>query len=430
MKRFLVGGAVRDLLSGTTPADRDWVVVNATPAEMIALGYKQVGADFPVFLHPQTGEEHALARTERKVGSGYRGFETSYSPDVTLEEDLIRRDFTINAMAMNENGQVIDPFGGRKDLENGLLRATSVAFEEDPLRVLRLARFVASKNFAIDNDTLEMSRRIAGRYEFAELTAERVGLELLKALGTDRPDLFFITLRQADALCIHFPEISDLIGQTQPDKHHPEGDAFTHTMLVLRQAVRHGLGITERFSALVHDLGKGLTPAELLPAHHDHEQAGLPLVDAICSRLKLSNDLRKAAKLVTEFHGHVHKILELNPKTITKLLLAVEADRTRSFAEVLAAVSMCDARGRGPTLEDVDYPEHDALLSLADAFAAVKARNLLSPDQIRGMSPEHIRNQLHAARVMTMRETQASIIAQKQGVLAHGAEDLPEPSFP
>jgi tRNA nucleotidyltransferase (CCA-adding enzyme) len=418
MKRYLVGGAVRDILSGTQPADRDWVVVNSTPAEMLALGYKQVGADFPVFLHPQTGEEHALARTERKVGSGYRGFETSHGSEVTLEEDLRRRDFTINAMAMDEHGQIIDPFGGRKDLESGLLRATSEAFEDDPLRVLRLARFAAAKNFAIDGDTLEMSRRIARRSEFAELTAERVSKELLKALGTDRPDLFFITLHDANALDVHFPEISALIGQTQPAKHHPEGDAFAHTMLVLRQAVRHGLGVTERFSALVHDLGKGLTPAELLPAHHDHEAAGVPLVETLCNRLKLSNELRKPAMLVTEFHGHVHKILELNPKTITRLLLAVEADRGRRFAEMLADVSMCDARGRGPTLEDDDYPEHGAFLQLADAFAAVKARNLLSPEQIRDMAPEQIRNNLHAARVKAMREMQASIVANNQAASA------------
>lgn len=421
MKRFLVGGAVRDMLSGVEPSDRDWVVVGATPAEMIELGYKQVGADFPVYLHPETGEEHALARTERKVGSGYRGFETSYTPDVSLEDDLVRRDFTINAMAMDETGQVIDPFGGRDDLKNGILRATSPAFEEDPLRVLRLARFVARKGFSVDAGTAEMSRRIAARSEFAELTSERVGIELIKALGTDRPDLFFVALRDIGALHVHFPELAALIGQTQPAKHHPEGDAFVHTMLVLRQTVRHGLGVVERFSALVHDLGKGLTPAELLPAHHDHELAGVPLVDVLCDRLKLSNELRKSARIATEFHGHVHKVYELTPKTIVRIMTSIEADRTRHFARVLADVSLCDARGRGPTLEDASYPERDSFLALADAFAAVKVRNILSPDQLKSMPVEHIRNKLHAARVKSMREMQA----MQAQLIEAGAEASP-----
>lgn len=405
MKKFLVGGAVRDKLMGIEPKDRDYVVVGSTPTEMLNAGFKQVGADFPVFLHPVTGEEYALARTERKVGSGYKGFETDFNPNVTLEEDLIRRDLTINSMAMDDEGNLIDPFNGAQDLKDGILRATSEAFKEDPLRVLRIARFAARYDFEIEESkTFWMCYDIVQTDEFKNLTPERVGVELVKVLETNHPERFFWKLWEFGALEVFFPELEALHGQTQPALHHPEGDAFVHTMLVLKEAVKANLNVVERFAALVHDLGKGLTPKDKLPAHHGHEGAGVPLVDALCDRIVLSNEFRKNGKIAARFHTHVHRIFDMKESTIVRLFNDLEADHTQEFAVMLANVSKCDKLGRGEFLMNKPYPERDHFVGLMNAISSVKVRDLFTPEELRKPNVNVIKDRLNRARMKKVKE--------------------------
>jgi len=394
---------VRDRLLGHVSKDRDWVVVGETPETMLAAGFEQVGADFPVFLHPETREEHALARTERKVGSGYLGFETAHGPEVTLEEDLRRRDLTINAMAMDADGTLVDPYGGAADLRAGVLRAVSEAFAEDPLRVLRVARFAARYGFEVEEGTRRMCTRISRLDEFATLSADRVGVETLKALGEPGPDRYFRFLADIGALGVHYPEIAALAGQAQPVAHHPEGDAFEHTMLVLRRAAVEDLPPSARFGALVHDLGKGLTPKDRLPRHHGHEQAGVPLVDAMCRRLRLSNELARAGRIAAEWHTHVHRIGEMKPSTVARLADALDVRHHPDNAVLLEQVSRCDARGRLGH-EDDPYPQGARFLAAMEAAASVRFRDSFTPAEIAAMSVEARKTALARITAAAIRE--------------------------
>jgi tRNA nucleotidyltransferase (CCA-adding enzyme) len=332
-----------------------------------------VGREFPVFLHPQTHEEYALARRERKVGLGYRGFTTQFAPDVTLEDDLMRRDLTINAMAETSSGEIIDPYGGRRDLEARLLRHVSAAFVEDPVRILRVARFTAryaDLGFRVAEDTLELMKRMTESGEVDALVPERVWQETERALGETRPDLFFETLHGCGALAKIFPELAALYGIPQPPRWHPEVDTGVHVMLVIRYAAAIGAPAVVRFAALVHDLGKALTPAEKWPSHHGHEEAGVPLIDQLCDRLKIPNAYRELGILTARHHAAVHRAAELRPNTLLKLLETADAfRRPERFAELLMACE-CDARGRAG-LESQPYPQRDYLLRARDAAAAI-----------------------------------------------------------
>src|SRR5262245_36257592 len=319
MQVYLVGGAVRDRLLGREVKERDWVVVGATPAELERQGYIPVGRDFPVFLHPKTKEEHALARLERKVAPGYRGFTTEFSPAVTLEDDLRRRDLTINAMAEVAAGNVIDPHGGRSDLDARQLRHVSEAFAEDPVRILRVARFAARYaplGFTVADETLALMRRMVEAGEAKALVPERVWAETEKALGEARPDVFISVLRDCGALAVVYPELDALFGVPQPEKWHPEIDTSVHQLLALREAVKLGGGVEARFAVLMHDLGKGVTPPGILPSHHGHEDAGVALVEQLCARLRVPNHLRELAVITARYHTHVHRALELRADTV------------------------------------------------------------------------------------------------------------------
>ncbi|NOR51507.1 MAG: multifunctional CCA addition/repair protein, partial [Gammaproteobacteria bacterium] len=323
MKTYLVGGAVRDRLLGVEPRDHDWVVVGATPDEMIAQGFKPVGSDFPVFLHPRSREEYALARTERKSGHGYHGFEFHADPSVTLEEDLVRRDLTINAMAEDEEGRVVDPFNGQEDLANGLLRHVSDAFQEDPVRILRIARYAARFQrwgFHIAHPTHKLMKQMVKEGEVNHLVPERVWQETVRALGEDAPQRFFDVLYKCGALKVIFPEIEMLFGVPQPKQHHPEEDTGVHVMMVLEQAARLTDDPKVRFAALVHDLGKGTTPQSEWPRHIAHEHRGVKLVENLCERLRVPKDFRDLAILVTKHHGLYHRAAELKAGTMLKLL--------------------------------------------------------------------------------------------------------------
>ncbi|WP_236172636.1 multifunctional CCA addition/repair protein [Pseudomonas pseudonitroreducens] len=379
MQIYKVGGAVRDRLLGIPFSDTDWVVVGASADEMLAQGYRPVGADFPVFLHPKTGEEYALARTERKSGRGYGGFTFHASPDVTLEEDMIRRDLTINAMAEDDNGQVIDPYHGQKDLEARLLRHVSPAFAEDPLRVLRVARFAARYTplgFSVAPETLALMRELSESGELQALTAERSWKEISRALMEPRPDVFIQVLRDCGALAVLMPEVDALFGVPQPPQHHPEVDTGEHVLAVLRECAKHGQPLSVRWACLVHDVGKGETRQEEWPKHHAHEHLGLPLIDAINARFKVPRDCQELARLVGEFHTHCHRALELRPNTVLELLQSFDVyRRPQRFEEFLAASEM-DARGRHG-LEDRDYPQAEYLRGAAQAARAVAVQPLL-----------------------------------------------------
>ncbi len=359
MRRYLVGGAVRDRLLDRPVLERDWVVTGATPDEMVALGYKPVGKDFPVFLHPQTKEEHALARTERKQGRGYHGFSFHTDPSVTLEDDLIRRDLTVNAMAEDEHGTLIDPHGGCADLEARVLRHVSAAFAEDPVRVLRIARFhsrYAYLGFTIAEETMALMRQMVDNGEVDHLVPERVWTETAKALMQPQPSVYFTSLRACGALTRLMPEVDALFGVPQPIKHHPEVDTGLHTMLTLDLAARIEAPLTVRVAALCHDYGKALTPAHLLPSHYGHEQSGVPLVEAFCARLRVPADCRELALQVCREHLLVHQARDLLPNTLMNLLERLDAlRRPARFEEFLIACD-CDARGR-TGLEDRDYPQ-------------------------------------------------------------------------
>ncbi|WP_373778257.1 multifunctional CCA addition/repair protein [Glaesserella sp.] len=363
MQIYLVGGAVRDQLLGLAVKDRDWLIVGATPEQLLAQGYQQVGNDFPVFLHPKTKEEYALARTERKNGNGYNGFICDFPPDVTLEQDLIRRDLTINAIAQDLEGNYHDFYGGISDLEHRLLRHVSPAFAEDPLRVLRVARFAArfhSLGFRIAPETVKLMREMTACGELAHLTAERVWLETQKAFATETPHIYFQVLRQVGALNVLFPEVDALFGVPQPEKHHPEIDSGVHTLMVVEQAKKLAVRANDPesvlFAALCHDLGKALTPKDILPHHYGHEQKGVAPTEQLANRLKVPAHTKAFAKLVTEFHTHSHKIKELRPETVVKLFNQLDVWRKPERFFDFLLVCEADTKGR-LGFEKREYPQ-------------------------------------------------------------------------
>ena len=406
MQVYLVGGAVRDRLLGREVKERDWVVVGATPAELERAGFVPVGRDFPVFLHPQTKEEHALARLERKTGPGYRGFTTEFSPDVTLEDDLRRRDLTINAMAEDAAGNIIDPLGGRRDLEARLLRHVSDAFVEDPVRILRVARFAAryaALGFTVAEETLALMRRMVEAGEASALVAERVWTETERALGETRPDVFISVLRGCGALKVIYPELDALFGVPQPEKWHPEIDTGVHQLMALREAVKLGGGVAVRFAVLMHDLGKGATPADILPSHHGHEEAGVQLVEQLANRLRVPIYLRELAVITARYHTHVHRALELRADTVLKTLESCDAlRRPERFADFLLACE-ADARGR-MGFEQRDYPQRNFFSAARERAAAVA----LSEEDRRGLSGEQIGQELRRRRLAAIEEFKAA----------------------
>jgi len=410
-KIYLVGGAVRDKLLGLAPKERDWVVVGSTPAAMLAHGFRQVGKDFPVFLHPETHEEYALARTERKTAPGYHGFVVHAAPDVSLEEDLRRRDLTINAIAETPDGERIDPFGGERDLAARLLRHVSPAFAEDPVRILRVARFAARFapfGFRVADETLALMRQMVDAGEVDALVPERVWAETHKALQEDRPAAFFQVLRACGALRVLFPEIDALFGVPQPPEHHPEIDTGIHTLLVLEQAARLSPEPRVRFAALVHDLGKGTTPPEAWPKHIEHEVRGVPLVRGLCQRLRVPNEFRELALLVTEFHLYYHRAAELRPSTLLTLFERLDAfRRPERFAEFLLA-SEADARGR-PGFADAEFIQGELLRRLRDAAAAVDSRELRE----QGLQGKALGEALQAARRAALRAARRALLGRE-----------------
>ncbi len=356
METYLVGGAVRNKLLGIPVKDRDWVVVGATPEEMLAQGFKPVGKDFPVFLHPETKEEYALARTERKSGKGYKGFTFHTSPTITLEEDLLRRDLTINAMAEDVAGNLIDPYVGESDLKKKLLRHVSPAFVEDPLRVVRIARFAASLGFNIAPETMALLKTMVASDELNTLVPERVWAEMETALAAKYPARFILALQSCDALKKLFPEIQALFGVPQTKAYHPEIDTGLHTIMSLNQSTRLSSDPMVRFAVLVHDLGKGTTPKDKLPSHHGHEKRGARIIDKLCQRYRIPNKFRELAMHVSTFHLDCHRIQEMTPKTIVKKLEHLDAfRRPERFAQFLTACE-ADARGRAG-FEDRAYPQ-------------------------------------------------------------------------
>ncbi|MDH1561337.1 multifunctional CCA addition/repair protein [Pseudomonas sp. MDMC216] len=401
MQIYKVGGAVRDSLLGRTVSEEDWVVVGASAEQMLELGYRPVGADFPVFLHPQTGEEYALARTERKSGRGYGGFTFHASPDVTLEQDLIRRDLTVNAMAEDDQGNLIDPYNGQQDLEARILRHVSPAFAEDPLRVLRVARFAARYaplGFSVAPETLALMRELAESGELAHLTAERSWKEISRALMEPRPDVFVQVLRDCAALAALLPEVDDLFGVPQPQAHHPEIDTGEHVLSVLRQCAEHDQPLNVRWASLLHDVGKGLTPEDQWPRHIAHEQKGLRLIQAINERCKAPRDCAELAMLVGEFHTHGHRALELRPSTLLELLQRFDVfRRPQRFAEFVAACEM-DARGR-LGLEQREYPQGAYLLGAAEAARQVPVKPLLE----KGFKGAELGEALSRARLQALK---------------------------
>ncbi|AOU99484.1 multifunctional CCA tRNA nucleotidyl transferase/2'3'-cyclic phosphodiesterase/2'nucleotidase/phosphatase [Acidihalobacter yilgarnensis] len=393
---YLVGGAVRDGLLGLPIKERDWVVVGSTTEQMLRLGFKQVGKDFPVFLHPDTGEEYALARTERKTAAGYHGFAVHAAPDVTLEEDLRRRDLTINAIARRADGSLVDPYGGRQDLDQRVLRHVSPAFAEDPVRILRVARFAARLvplGFRIADETLALMRDMTAAGEVDALVPERVWQELVRALAAPAPESFFETLRTCGALAKLVPELDRLWGVPQPPQWHPEIDTGVHTMLVLQQAARLSSEPLVRFAALVHDLGKGLTPPGEWPSHRGHEARGERLVTALCARLKVPNDFRDLARLTAREHGNVHKVLVMRADTILKLLEGVDAFRRPERFEQFLLACEADARGR-PGFEAKAYPQPDFLRAALAAARAVPVQPLI----VQGHAGSQLAEHLHRAR--------------------------------
>ncbi|MEX0615414.1 MAG: multifunctional CCA addition/repair protein [Methylophaga sp.] len=371
MEIYQVGGCVRDRLLGLPVNDHDWVVVGADAQIMLSQGYRPVGKDFPVFLHPQTHEEYALARTERKTAPGYRGFAFYAASDVSLEDDLQRRDLTINAMAQTEAGDIIDPFGGQQDLRAGLLRHVSPAFAEDPVRVLRLARFAARFGFQVADDTKQLISQMINAGELDHLVAERVWQETAKALSESTPSRFFYALREVGALPILFPEINRLFGVPQHPKWHPEVDTGVHVMLVLDQAAKLSNDLAVRFASLCHDLGKGETPADILPSHQDHETRSIKLTQQLCKRLKVPRDMQTLAVKVAELHTEVHRLFTLPADTVLAVFEKLDSfRRPERFSQYLLA-GEADFRGR-PGYETAEMPEKTVFQACFDAASAVK----------------------------------------------------------
>jgi tRNA nucleotidyltransferase (CCA-adding enzyme) len=397
MQTYLVGGAVRDALLKLPVKERDHVVVGATVQQMLDDGFTPVGKDFPVFLHPETKEEYALARTERKSGKGYTGFECIADPTITLEQDLQRRDLTVNAMAQDEQGKLIDPYGGQQDLENRLLRHVSQAFVEDPLRVLRVARFAARLHglgFRVADETRALMQTIADSGELTALVPERVWKEMSRALGEPHPDVFIQVLRDCGALKIILPEIDALFGVPQPPQHHPEIDTGEHCLQCLRQSVQLGADTETRFAVLVHDLGKASTPPQQWPKHIGHETASLPLIKNLGARLRVPKAFEQLALITAQYHTHCHRALELRPATIVKLFDGVDAWRKPQRFEHFLLACEADARGRGH-LAEREYPQRAYLQQCLQAARAVEIKSLVE----RGLAGEALGQAITKARV-------------------------------
>jgi len=394
MKTYLVGGAVRDRLLGLAVKDRDWVVVGATPEQMLAKGFRPVGKDFPVFLHPQTQEEYALARTERKSGHGYQGFTVYAAPDVSLEEDLARRDLTINAIAEDEHGHIIDPYKGQQDLQQGILRHVSPAFIEDPVRVLRIGRFAARFGFQIAPETQQLIAQMVASGELAHLVSERVWQELAKALKADKPSLFFTSLRESGALNALFPEVERLFGVPQHPKWHPEIDTGVHVMLVLDQAAQLSDDLSVRFAALCHDLGKGTTPTEMLPSHKGHEERSVELSKQLCQRLRVPKEMATLAIKVAQWHTHLHLLFELDAVVVLQLLEALDSFRKpQRLAQYLLA-GEADFRGR-PGYDTAPMPEKQVLQDCYLAASTIKTESFIAA----GLTGKAIAEALANARI-------------------------------
>lgn len=402
MEIYEVGGAVRDALLGLQVRERDWVVVGASPDDLLRKGYRQVGKDFPVFIHPDSGEEYALARTERKVGPGYHGFAFDTSGTVTLEEDLARRDLTINAMARDGSGAVIDFFGGKQDLKLRRLRHVSEAFAEDPLRILRVARFAARfarLGFSVAQPTMALMKRLVESGEAAALRPERVWQETEKALSESDPDVYFEVLRECGALKVVFPEIDSLYGVPQPAKWHPEIDTGVHTMMALRTSATLSDSVAVRFAVLTHDLGKATTPGWMLPAHRGHGERSVGLLEDFCGRLPVPRRFRELAVAVARHHGNVHRAAELRPATIYKLIEAVDGlRRPQRFDEFLLACE-ADARGR-LGLEERPYPQAEILREALEA-----ARSVSTEDAGGRVSGPALGMRLRQLRIQAIRDT-------------------------
>jgi tRNA nucleotidyltransferase (CCA-adding enzyme) len=398
---FLVGGAVRDQLLGLTSKDQDYLVIGATRAQMLALGFLPVGKDFPVFLHPTTKQEYALARTERKQGTGYAGFACYAEPSVTIEQDLQRRDLTINAMAMSANGTIIDPFNGQQDLKHKILRHVSPAFAEDPLRVLRVARFAArfhNLGFHIAPPTMALMSQISVSGELAHLSAERIWLEMSKALKEPHPSIFFQVLRQCHALSLLWPELDCLWGVPNPELWHPEICTGVHTMMVLQQACLLSSKLSVRFAALCHDLGKGLTEPEYYPSHKGHELAGLALVENICQQLKVPNDIKWLALKVCQYHLHCHKAFQLTAKTMLAMFNHLDIWRKPEAYQDFLLACQADFLGR-LGFEQRPYPQKAFLQATARAALKVSA----APFVAQGMTGTNIKHALHDARIFAIK---------------------------
>jgi len=394
MKTYSVGGAVRDRLLGLPVTDLDHVVVGATPEEMLALGYQPVGRDFPVFLHPETHEEYALARTERKSGSGYRGFNVHAAPGATLDEDLRRRDLTINAIAEDESGMLVDPWGGQRDLTEKVFRHVSEAFAEDPVRILRVARFAARfTEFTVAPETARLMRQMVGSGEIDALVPERVWQEIARGLMEARPSRMIQVLRDCGALARLLPEIDRLFGVPQPPRYHPEIDTGVHVMLVIDWAARQGMSLPVRFAALTHDLGKGATPAERWPTHHGHEARSVELVRTLSARLRVPIECRDLAVAVARDHGNVHRALELRSGTLIELLERVDAFRRPDRFEAFLQACECDFRGR-PGYEDQAFPAPGYLRRALQAAQSIDAAGVA-----RRAAPARIREAIFQARV-------------------------------
>ena len=408
MKVYTVGGAVRDALLGLPVADRDWVVVGATPEAMTAAGYNPVGKDFPVFLHPQTHEEYALARTERKQGHGYKGFVVMASPDVSLEEDLLRRDLTINAMAEDADGQVIDPHGGLRDLQARVLRHVSPAFAEDPVRILRLARFAARfTDFTVADDTLALMRDMVDAGEVDHLVPERVWQELSRGLMAEQPSRMFEVLRACGALQRLLPEVHRLWGVPQRADYHPEVDTGVHLMMVLDMAAQLQASLPVRVACLMHDLGKGNTPADVLPRHLGHEERSVRLLKPLCERLRVPTDCRELSEVVAREHGHLHRCMDFGPEALVRLLDRLDAFRKpQRLADILLACE-CDARGRGGEFSAQPYVQAHFVQRVFHAAAGVDTAQLAGEAVARGLKGPQIAGHIAQARAHAVGQTLA-----------------------
>jgi len=401
LQTYLVGGAVRDNLLNISNNDNDWVVVGSTADEMISLGFQAVGKDFPVYLHAKTKEEYALARTERKSGHGYTGFNCHFSPDVSLEEDLIRRDLTINAMACDQSGAIIDPYGGQNDLKERILRHVSPAFVDDPLRVLRVARFAAKLaplGFTIAPETVQLMSSIVDSGELEHLTPERIWQEWHKSLITDRPDIFLSALRECNALQVILPEIDRLFGVPQSEKWHPEIDTGVHTLMVAKQAAMLTTSDVIRFSAQVHDLGKGMTPRSEWPSHKKHEHTGLAIINTLCARVKVPNNYKELALAVCAQHSNVHRAHELKPSTFLKMFNQLDVWRKPEKLDQLLIACISDHKGRKGH-EDSLYPQKSIFEAAFKAAISINVQDVIND----GFKGHHIRDELDRRRTQAIK---------------------------